>query len=214
MPAPVASPRPSRDRATAAFRARSLRRLALAAALAALGAACSSGSPSTTFDLTAPRRKVGGGAVGGQVAVTEPVAIQVLEADRILVKDAAGTISFLGGAQWADRLPRLIQARLIQTFENASRIKAVSRPGERVTADYLLNTEIRAFQIDATSGEAFVEMSAKAVEDRTGRITNARVFAARVPVAALDAGSAAQALDRALSIVLLKIVQWVGTGHA
>jgi cholesterol transport system auxiliary component len=193
---------------------RSARRLALAAALAALAAACSSGPAPTTFDLTAPSRTVGGGEVAGQVAVTEPVAIQVFEADRILVKDAAGAVSYLSGAQWADRLPRLVQARLIHTFENASRLKAVSRPGERVAADYVLNTEIRAFQIDASTGEAFVEMSAKAVNDRTGRITNARVFNARVPVAAIDAGNAAHALDRALSIVLLAIVRWVGTGHA
>ena len=55
-------------------------------------------------------------------------------------------------------------------------------------------------------------MSAKAVDDRTGRITNARVFNARVPVAAIDAGNAARALDRGLSIVLLSIVRWVGTG--
>ena len=86
--------------------------------------------------------------------------------------------------------------------------------GQHVTADYLLNTEIRAFQIDASTGEAFVEMSAKAVDDRTGRITNARVFNARVPVAAIDAGNAAHAPDSALSIVLLSIVRWVGTGHA
>jgi cholesterol transport system auxiliary component len=207
-----AYPRPSRDPATAPL-ARAAARLALAAALAAAAPACSSGPP-TTFDLTAPSRKVGGGAVAGQVAVSEPVAIQVLEADRILVKDAAGAVSSLSDAQWADRLPRLIQARLIHTFENASRLKAVSRPGEHVTADYQLNTEIRAFQIDAATGEAFVEMSAKAVDDRTGRITNARVFNARVPVAAIDAGNAARALDRGLSIVLLSIVRWVGTGHA
>lgn len=167
-----------------------------------------------TFDLTAPRQKVRGGSVEGQVAVAEPVAIQVFEAERILVKDAANAVSFLGGGQWADRLPRLVQARIVQTFENASRLKAVSRSGERITADYLLTTEIRAFQVDATTNEAFVELSAKVVDDRSGRIINARVFSGRVPVAAVDAPNAAQALDRALSLVLLDIVRWVGTGHA
>jgi cholesterol transport system auxiliary component len=189
-------------------------RLLALAALAALASACSSGPLPTTFDLTAPRQKVRGGSVEGQVAVAEPVAIQVFEAERILVKDAANAVSFLGGGQWADRLPRLIQARIVQTFENASRLKAVSRTGDRITADYLLSTEIRAFQIDAAVGGAVVEISAKVVDDRSGRIANARVFTARVPVAAVDPANAAQALDRALSIVLLDIVRWVGTGHA
>src|SRR5215213_6627965 len=171
-------------------------RLLAAAALAAFASACSSAPPPTTFDLTAPRQKVRGGSVEGQVAVAEPVAIQVFEAERILVKDAANAVSFLGGGQWADRLPRLIQARIVQTFENASRLKAVSRTGDRITADYLLTTEIRAFQVNAATGEAFVELSAKVVDDRSGRIINARVFSGRVPVPGIDAGNAAQALDR------------------
>jgi cholesterol transport system auxiliary component len=176
-------------------------------------AACSSGSAPTTFDLTAPRGGArGGGVAGAQIVVNEPVSIQALEADRIIVKDAAGSVSFVSGGQWADRLPRLVQARLIQTFENTSRMKAVSRPGDRVSADYLLNTDIRAFQIAAGSGEAVVEISAKLVNDKSGRIATARVFSARVPVAGVDAASAARGLDQALSRVLLEIVRWAGSG--
>ncbi len=184
-------------------------RLSCAAGIAALAAACSSGPAPTTFDLSAPTQRVPG-QVGAQVAVAEPVTIQTYEADRIIVKDAAGTVSFIGGAQWADRLPRLIQARLIQTFENASRLRAVSRPSDRITADYQLLSEIRAFQIDSGANEAVVEITVKAVEDRTGRVAAARIFRARTPVAAIDAGTAAQALDKALATVLLDIVRFVG----
>src|SRR3954451_7643156 len=95
-------------------------RLLALAALAALASGCSAGLPPTTFDLTAPRQKVRGGSVEGQVAVAEPVAIQVFEAERILVKDAANAVSFLGGGQWADRLPRLVPARLRPNLEDAS----------------------------------------------------------------------------------------------
>ena len=187
------------------------RRVPLAALVALAAAACQS-APPATFDLTAPRQRVGGGGiVRGQVVVPEPVTVQTFEADRILVKDAGNSVSFLPGGQWADRLPRLIQARLIQTFENATRIQAISRPGERVAADYQLNSELRAFQILSASGEAQVEISAKVVNDREGRIMAARVFEARVPLAAIDAANAASALDQALSKVLLDIVRWVGT---
>lgn len=186
-----------------------LSRLGLAVCASVLAAACSSPAP-TTFDLSAPRQRVAGGALGGQVVVAEPTAIQTFEADRIIVKDPGGAVSFLGGAQWADRLPRLVQARLIQTFENSSRIRAVSRPGDRISADYQLNTELRAFQIASASKEALVEISAKVVNDKTGRIGAARVFTARVPVMTIDGPNAAQALDKALSSVLLQIVRWVG----
>ncbi|MFL5035196.1 MAG: ABC-type transport auxiliary lipoprotein family protein, partial [Microvirga sp.] len=145
--------------------------------------------------------------------VAEPAAIQTLEAERILVRDASGTVSYLPGGQWADRLPKLIQARLINTFENSSKLKAVSRPGERVSPDYMLTTEIRAFQIATPAGEAFVEVAVRLVHDRSGRIVAGKVFASRVPVAKVDAASAAQALDAALSRVLLEMVRWVGSGH-
>ena len=189
--------------------ARPLPRLWFAVCASLLAAACSS-SALTTFDLSAPRQRVAGGAIGGQVVVSEPTAIQTFEADRIIVKDPGGAVSFLGGAQWADRLPRLVQARLIQTFENSSRIRAVSRPGDGVSADYQLNTELRAFQITSASKEALVEVSAKVVNAKTGRIAGARVFTARVPVATIDAQNAAQGLDKALSSVLVQIVRWMG----
>jgi cholesterol transport system auxiliary component len=190
------------------------RRLFGVALLAATVGACGGGAPVTTFDLNAPRPGPRfGGAARGQVVVAEPAAIQTLEADRILVRDASGTVSYLGGAQWADRLPKLIQARLINTFENASKLKAVSRPGERVSPDYMLTTEIRAFQIATPAAEAFVEISARLVHDRSGRIVAGRVFSSRVPVARVDAGHAAHGLDAALSKALLDIVRWVSTGR-
>lgn len=180
-------------------------------ALCGIAGACSS-PPSPAFDLTAARQPVrGGGLVGGQLVVAEPTAIQPLEAERILARDAAGSVSYVAGAQWADRLPRLLQAKLIQTFENASRIRAVARPGEGVTAQYQLNTDIRAFQLDAARGEAFVEISAKVVESQSGRIVVARVFSGRTPVPDSAGGTVAQALDRVQSSVLLDIVRWVGT---
>lgn len=193
--------------------ARAGRLLAAFAALATLsGCIFGGGSAPTTFDLTAPRGTGRIGALRGQIVVAEPVTTQALEAEQILIKEPSGAISFLPGGQWADRLPRLIQARLIQTFENSSQLSAISRPGDRVSADYQLNTEIRAFQVQADTGEALVEISVKLVGDRSGRIATARVFSARVPVDKVDAAVVAQGLDQALSRVLVDIVRWIGGG--
>jgi cholesterol transport system auxiliary component len=182
--------------------------------LAALAAACSSSSAVTNYDLTAPRQVRAGSSAVGQIVVAEPAAVQPLESDRIVVREASGAVSSVPGGQWADRLPRLVQSRLIQTFENSSGLRAVSRPGSGVTPDFQLTGELRAFQIDAASGQAVVEMSVKLVSSQTGRIATSRVFASRVPVGTIDAANAAQALDRALSNVLIEIVRYVGTGRA
>jgi cholesterol transport system auxiliary component len=194
------------------FLKRRVHRGLFCAGLTVFAAACSSSPPATTYDLSAPRQVARAGSVAGQLAVAEPLTVQALEAERILVKDATGSISFLSGGQWSDRLPRLVQARLVQTFENASAIHAVARSGDRIVADYQLTSDIRAFQIDAATGEAIVEISAKVIQDRSGRIVKARVFSSRVPVGTVDAPNAAQGLDRALSSVLLEIVRWAGSG--
>ncbi|WNJ89013.1 ABC-type transport auxiliary lipoprotein family protein [Bosea sp. 685] len=188
-----------------------LARLALPTTLLAallMLAGCGGGSAPTTYDLSAPRDV---GRVGGSRAalvVAEPTTVQTLDSDRVIVKDSSGALSFAGGAQWADRVPKLVQTRLVQTFENGGRLASVARPGERIVPDTQLNTDIRSFNIDTASGAAVVEITAKLVGDRSGKVQRARLFTARVPATAGDGGAAAQALDRALSQVLIEIVRW------
>ncbi len=117
-------------------------------------------------------------------------------------------MSFLGASQWADSLPRLVQARLIHTFENASQVRAVARPGAGAVADVQLISEIRSFEVQTPDSEAVVQISAKLVADQNGRILAGRIFTARVPVAAIEGPNAARALDEALSSVMLDIVRW------
>ena len=180
----------------------------LAAALGGCG-----GAVPLTFDLAALPPTGRTSASARSVTVAEPVGIQPFEADRIIVREPGGALSFLGGAQWADRLPRLIQTRLIQSLENSGRLKSVSRPGDKIVSDFQLISEIRAFDIAAGSGEAVVDLSAKIVAEGTGKVVSARVFTARIPVAKVDVGSAAVGLDAALARVLGEMVVWVNSGR-
>ena len=127
-------------------RLKSLGRVTSVLLLGALAAGCSSGSAPTTYDLSAPTSRIGGSA-GVQISVNEPAALQSLSTQQILVKDPTGAISFLGAGQWADNLPRLIQTRLINTFENASQLRGVSRPSSGAVADVQLISELRSFEI-------------------------------------------------------------------
>ena len=171
-------------------------------------AACSTPAPST-FDLTAPSDVRAARGSGAQLVVAAPTALQVIDSDRIMVRGRAGEVSYLPGVQWADRLPSLVQTRLIQTFENAHRIGSVGRPDDKIVPDATLVTEIRSFEIDASAGAtARVEISAKLVGESTGRIRAARLFSAGVPAAGLTGPQASAALDQALHEVLRDVVAW------
>jgi cholesterol transport system auxiliary component len=166
-------------------------------------------TPPTTFDLRAPSEVKPARGARAQLVVAEPSAVQVLDSDRIVVRPKVGEISYLSGAQWADRLPKLVQARLIQTFENAQRIGSVGSPDDKLSADATLVTEIRTFEIGVAEGTvATVEISAKLVNESSGRILAANLFRSSVPAKGTAGPQASEALDEALQSVLRGIVGW------
>ena len=140
--------------------------------------------------------------------VAEPSALAAIDTNRITVMTRGGGLAYLGDAQWSDRLPRLVQVRLIQTFENANRLTTIGRPGDRLLPVAQLNSEIRRFGIDEATGEAVIEMSVKIVQDNTGRILAGNIFKRSVPADGTSGPVAAAALDLAMQELLRDIVGW------
>lgn len=188
--------------------------LCLALALGGCASALSGGETAVpTFDLTAPNEFSVPRVGRGQLVIAVPTALQVLDTERIVVEPTAGQITYLNKAQWSDRLPPLFQARLIESFENGSRPRAVARADSAITADYLLLTDIRNFGIQTFDGgpQAVVEVSAKIVGNSSGRIVAAQVFRGQVPAAGTDGAQATQALDQASDEVFVEIVRWASS---
>jgi cholesterol transport system auxiliary component len=182
-----------------------------AAALCALLAGCSSvgGTKALdTFDLTTPDAVKAGPRKGKiQVLVTEPQALKALDSENIVVRNGASQIQYLAGAQWSDRLPKIVQARLIQAFEKSGRFGGVGRPGEGLAIDYQIITDIRAFGIE--DGVAVVEIGAKLLNDRNGVVRSSKTFEASVRAGA-GANAFVEALDQAFSGVAADLVAWAG----
>jgi cholesterol transport system auxiliary component len=180
-------------------------------ALALTLAGCSSiggAAPLNTYDLTAPDAVSAGPRKGKvQVLVTEPQALKALDSENIVVRDGASQIQYLSGAQWGDRLPKIVQARLVEAFERSKRFGGVGRPGEGLAIDYQIITEIRAFGVD--NGVATVEIGAKLLNDRNGVVRSAKTFSAK---AAAGSGPDAivAALNAAFDTVAGELVGWAG----
>lgn len=184
--------------------------LGLALVLSGCAALGLAKGPPPTFDLTAPRQFPGHtGPARGLLVVAEPSTIALFDTEKIVVRQAADEVATLAGAQWSDRLPKLVQARLIQGFENANRVRAVGRPDDRLSTDFLLISTIRAFDI-AVGGapHAEVEIAVKIVADRRGRILAGKIFRATVPTASTEGAAAAAALDQAFQKAATDIVLW------
>ena len=167
-------------------------------------------NPTPTYDLTAPtnfgslpRR------ARGLLAIEQPTALQILDTEKVVIAPNPGEVAYLSDAQWVDRLPKLMQARIVQSFENSTRIRAVAKTQDRVNADYLLVVDIRQFGIQAyESPLAVVELSVKIVYQRGGRIAAGTVLTSRVAAGGTSGQPATLALDQAFSDVLVQMVKW------
>ena len=138
----------------------------------------------------------------------DPSALILFDTQKILIRSGAGTFSNISDAQWADNLPKLMQARIVQSFENAHQLSAVSRPLEQLTAGYRLELAICSFQIAVDpSAHAVVDVTARLVNDK-GAVAGARAFTASIPAKSTAAPDAAAALNEAFSQVAKEIVVW------
>jgi cholesterol transport system auxiliary component len=167
-------------------------------------AACAS-APLVTYDLRPAAGGFAARAGHGQLVILQPEATLPVNSDRIVVRFDPQSVAYLTGAQWADKLPALVQSRLIESFQNAHLLREVGRPG--MLANFNLQTGIRRFELDAGRSAAIVEISAQILSP-SGRIVAGRLFSDNVPVASQDPAAVAAALDAALAQVMRDIVIW------
>lgn len=164
-----------------------------------------------TFDLTAPE-DLGDirGRSNAQILVPVPTALKSLNSEMIVVRPGGQEITYFGDAQWSDRLPNVVQDKLIQTFENSSRIRSVAKPGDGVVVDYKIVTNIRNFElVDDGAEQAIVTLSVKIINDRSGRVRASRLFSATVPADLSSSEKGIEAIDAASDEVLKAILAWV-----
>jgi cholesterol transport system auxiliary component len=185
--------------------------MTVAALLIALSAsACASSKKLDTFDLSSPSPSVTSSKKHGrQILIAAPSALKALDGESVVVRSGPNSIFFLKGAQWADRLPNIVQSRLVQAFESTHRLGGVGRPGDGLAIDYQVISEIRTFDIDASAGEtAVVEIAIKILNDKNGTVRATRVFRSTSRVSGAGNDSYIAALDRAFEDATSDIVTW------
>jgi phospholipid/cholesterol/gamma-HCH transport system substrate-binding protein len=169
----------------------------------------------TYYDLTAPRSfPPSEKAPKSQLVVLEPTALVALDTQRIIVSRSVPTAAeSTDNAQWSDTIPKLVQARIVQSFENSNYLGAVARPLEGLNSDYQLAIDLRTFQVlteaaSGTSGRvARVEFAAKIIGEG-GRIVGSHTFDATASASDPNVPAAAAALDQAFGRAVTDLVIW------
>ncbi|MGH2340181.1 ABC-type transport auxiliary lipoprotein family protein [Segnochrobactraceae bacterium EtOH-i3] len=187
-----------------------LRGLAALSLVAVVAGCASSSVPRVLYDLTAPTTfPPAGKVVRGQVLVAEPRALSSLNTNLIAVKPSATTVSYFDRVAWADRLPRLLQARMVEALQNSGRFRAVGVPGDGILVNYQVQTDIRDFELDAATNTVYVALMVRVLDDTTGKVVAQQLFEGRAPATAAAPGKAIEAFDTALDQVLTEVTLWV-----
>lgn len=166
-------------------------------------------APLDTYELTTPSVTARAARSRRQILVAEPVALKALDSQNIVISPSPGAIEYLGGAQWADRLPRIVQTRLIETFQRGGGSGGVGRPGEGLAIDYQVGVEIREFGIVVNgSRSAHVRLFVKLLNDRNGTVRATREFRETAPVSGPSNDAYVAALDAAFGAAAADITAW------
>ncbi|MEJ2125679.1 MAG: ABC-type transport auxiliary lipoprotein family protein, partial [Alphaproteobacteria bacterium] len=158
------------------------------------------------YDLTAPRKIKGvPKALQGLLVVSDPTALIALDTQNVAVRTEGKQPPTL---RWADNLPKLIQARVVQTFENAGFLGTVNRPTDVATGDFQLQLDIRDFKIElGETSKINIEISTR-ILDSEGKILAGRVFKTTQSVKSSEVEKAMAAIDEAFGKLDTELVVW------
>jgi cholesterol transport system auxiliary component len=159
-----------------------------------------------------------GPRVPWQLAISVPEASASIDTVRIALSPTPTTLDFFADAAWQDRTPVMIQALMLEAFENTQRV-SVARNTDGLLADYLLRTEIREFQARYLNGAPTPEMPAPPpqisirVDARLIAVPGRRIAGNTSIVQTANATgndmvSIVTAFNQAVSAALAELVEW------
>ncbi|MFO1185587.1 MAG: ABC-type transport auxiliary lipoprotein family protein [Bauldia sp.] len=182
--------------------------MAMAMAAALSGCGLFKGQPPVTYELEAPAAAARlAGRTDAQILVPEATALDTLNSVRVVVS-GGGKLSYYPDVQYPDRLPKVVQDKIVETFQVSRRAHAVGRPGEGLSIDYQLVTNIRAFEFSTSTMSARVSLYVQLLDDRNGRAVATKLFSATAPVKADTGEGVVAGLNDALSRVLMDLAAW------
>jgi phospholipid/cholesterol/gamma-HCH transport system substrate-binding protein len=110
--------------------------------------------------------------------------------------------------QWSDSIPTMLQAKLIQGFENYDITHAPLRPVDGLNADDQLLIDVRNFQIESDPDlTAEIGFSARIVA-KDGHVVASRMFQQTSKIEKLDPPSAVAAFNDAFKSIATELITW------
>jgi len=156
-----------------------------------------------TFD--APRRPL-----PAHLAIAEPTATARLQTQRFLFAEGGEGEEDFANVEWSDGLPALIQAKLLQSFENYDIAHAPLRADNFTAGGLKLVIDLRQFEVaPSPQPHVSIALSAKLVDGDNLRA--ARIFEEAAPLDGATPAKVAAAFNQAFGALARKLVLWTAS---
>jgi phospholipid/cholesterol/gamma-HCH transport system substrate-binding protein len=139
--------------------------------------------------------------------IPEPTAVIKLDTQRFLFSSDKEYPDF-AEAMWADSIPKLLQSKLLESFENYDIAHAPLRSMDGVQTDYQLLIDVRRFQITVDPEPvADIGLSAR-ILNKNGKVVAARLFQDTQKLDKIEPAAAGAAFNDAFGRIAKDMIAW------
>jgi cholesterol transport system auxiliary component len=150
-------------------------------------------------------------SVDWSIQVQRPIADQMRDSDRILVRRTPSRLQVYPGAAWLDSVPEMLQAMMIRALSDSERFTGVGRAGG-MRSRYSLITEVRHFEAIDDGGmnlEVELVIQAGLIHQRSSRVVATKTFRQQQLSTGKQFDPMVTAYEQALSGLMVELVGWV-----
>lgn len=144
--------------------------------------------------------------------IDTPKADASLNTQRIAVSKTGYRRDYFAESQWTDKLPRIVQDILVQTFQDADKFKGVGRTGSGILSDYMLQSDLRDFaaHYDGTGEAPKVRINAhvRMMDMKDRRIESSKIFTLERQAPENNLDSIIMTFNEQVQSLALEILEW------
>ena len=188
--------------------------LAATAGCSALSSIESASKPLDTFELNPlPAGSVAAARSRRSLEVALPTATGALTSDRIVIKPTPLQVQALPNARWVNEATEHVQLLLVRSLTGSGRFALVTSAGSGPTPDYVLLTDLQAFQAEVTPDQVTVVIrtTMTLLSDIDGTIISSRSFANTATVPDTTTELVVTAFDEAMTQQLRDVAGWLAS---
>ena len=145
-----------------------------------------------------------------RLVVEEPDAPRAIDNDLIALYSSPVEIKYYKDARWSDRVPRMVQTLLLDSFDSTGSFEFVGRDAAGLSAPYSLKGILAGFHTTYAGRRptAVVKLKLSVIDRGKGQILAARIFESRSEAQADSVRPVVLAFNEAVHQILNDAVPW------